>query len=269
MGLNIIKITVILMVLSVPCLANESSPCQDGGNCTYSLKTKTQTDYTSPTIRPIEIPGDTFFSLQTELLNNRIQTNNKFGVLESRVNKRINLDISQRWGKSFRIHMLFGFHSVEYNLPTGIYKNNFINSGIDSEINLTNNLSFNLGLFASNEIIFREIQTVPVGFISNQVKGRLMTNLSLLRDKKVNFKLSLGGIAIPGISVYNFSNAYGLRYQVLANVNLNKNFSLNSGLYQENMNFVVDGKNQKAIESGIILGLTWQAFYDECQDLKN
>lgn len=268
MGLNLIKIIVISMALSSPCLADESVLCQVNSNCQYSLKSKAQEDNTQSASRPIEIPGDTFYSLQTTLFNNRIQTNNRFGTLDSSINKSLSLDLSQRWGDGFRFHMIFGTHSTEYSLPTGPYKNSFINYGIDSELNATNNLSFNLGMFAGDEIIFREIQSVPVGFIVNQVRGRFMANLSLLRDKKVNFKLSLGGIAIPSISAYNFSNAYGLRYQALANVNLNKSFSLGGGLYQENINFVVDGKKQKEMESGIFLGLTWQGFYDDDQELK-
>ena len=197
---------------------------QDPKNCTKALKPEIKANPTPiPTPRPIELPEHTFFGLKTYFYTNKVETNNKFGTVKSNINKKLELDVSQRLEDWFKIHLILGGHELDYTLPFGRYTQNAFDAGLDMEFNVSQILSFNLGMIAGDDLVFREIQNTGIGFLAYEMKTHLTTNVAIYRNRIFNMVVSGSGIAIPAMDFYHFSSAYGLRYQAAVNVLLRKN----------------------------------------------
>jgi hypothetical protein len=257
---KLIMIFLAICALNSSSFADQAASCLDKEHCPSSLK-KDNKASAKPTPRPLELPGDTFVGLRTDFYT--VETHNKFGNVKSNLNKRIELDFSQRWANWFKIHLLVGAHKLDYNLPFGHYTTTALNTGLDMEFNASKVLSFDLGVNAGDELIFREIQNTGIAFLAYEAKIHLMTNVAAYRSRKLSVMLRAGGVAIPAMDFYNSATTYGLRYQADVNYRLARSWTLGLGAYQENINYRVDGVKQKGTETGAFLNLTWHGFCDD------
>jgi hypothetical protein len=206
-----------------------------------------------------ENPGDTLFSFGTTLYTNQITTNNGFGTVKSNLNKSYDFDISQRWSDWFRIHLLFGAHTLSYSLYFGDYSQSFLHYGLDMDFNVSKRLSFNLGLISGSDLIFREVLNTPVGYIAHQEKTHLNANYNIIKSSRLNITATLGAIAIPPVAPYGFDHGYGVHYELSAGYYLTREILLKGGAFQEDMTYSIDGANQKGIENAIFLNLTFHS----------